>query len=99
MEDPTSSPVPPTIAAQRHVLLDHFHLSVRVHGEGLASRMMRKFGIKFATHHPDAEQVAAAFIAVKSLEQWHAVLDCHYPEEPDAVRSDEVNPLAAPRKS
>ena len=45
-------PAPPTLAEQRTALLDHFHLSVALHGEASASRMMRKFGIKFSAHHP-----------------------------------------------
>jgi nifR3 family TIM-barrel protein len=70
---------PPTIGEQRAVLLEHFQLSVKLHGEALASRMMRKFGIKFSRHHPQGEAVAKAFIAVKSMRDWHAALDAHYP--------------------
>lgn len=70
---------PPTLQQQRAVLLEHFQLSVNLHGEARAGMMMRKFGIKFARHHPDSEQVARAFIAVKSLADWHAVLDRYYP--------------------
>ena len=69
---------PPTISQQRAVLLEHFALSVRFHGEGLAARLMRKFGIKFARHHPAADQVASAFIAVKSIQDWQAVLERFY---------------------
>lgn len=64
----------PTIAEQRAVLLEHFELSVAVNGENLASRTMRKFGIRFAEHHPKADEVRRRFIAVSSLEQWRAVL-------------------------
>jgi len=69
---------PPTIHEQRGVLREHFELSAALHGEGQASRMMRKFGIRFSRHHPDAEAVKAAFIAVKSFDQWHAVLERFY---------------------
>lgn len=70
----------PTIAEQRAVLRDHFQLSVALHGEKKAGMMMRKFGIKFARHHPGGADVAQAFIAVKSLDDWRAVLDSHYSE-------------------
>lgn len=70
---------PPTIAQQRAVLLDHFNLSVSLHGEKQASMMMRKFGIKFSRHHPQADATAKAFIAVRSLQEWQQVLDQHYP--------------------
>jgi tRNA-dihydrouridine synthase B len=68
----------PTLGQQRAVLLDHFELSVSVHGEKTAGMMMRKFGIKFARHHPDGDSVAKAFIAVKTLGDWQGVLDRHY---------------------
>ena len=70
---------PPTLDEQRRVLAAHFELSVRQHGEALAGRMMRKFGIKFARHHDRAEEVAKAFIAVKSLGDWRDVLGRYYP--------------------
>ena len=69
---------PPTIAQQREVLREHFQLACRVHGEKSASFEMRKFGIKFSRHHPDHQQVAKAFIAVKGLNDWLAVLDALY---------------------
>jgi tRNA-dihydrouridine synthase B len=68
----------PTIAEQRQVLLDHFDLSVRLHGERKAGRMMRKFGIKFARHHPDAQRVKSSFIRCTTVEEWHSVLrECY----------------------
>ncbi len=77
-------PSPPTIEEQRHALLEHFHLSVRLHGEASASRQMRKFGIKFAVHHDEPEAVRLKFIAVRSIEDWHRVLDAHYVVQPAA---------------
>ncbi|MCA9277371.1 MAG: tRNA-dihydrouridine synthase, partial [Phycisphaerales bacterium] len=71
-------PTEPTIAEQRAVLEDHFHLSVAVNGESLAGRMMRKFGIRFSAHHPNAEPVRKGFIQVNTTDQWLAVLDEHY---------------------
>lgn len=68
----------PTLAEQRQVLLDHFDLAARWHGEGAASRMMRKFGIKFSRHHPQGEEVAKSFIAVKSTADWQAVVQQWY---------------------
>ncbi|MEO0588094.1 MAG: tRNA-dihydrouridine synthase family protein, partial [Planctomycetota bacterium] len=66
---------PPTIFEQRDVLLEHFELSVALHGEGKAGRMMRKFGIKFSRHHPEGAAVKGAFIAVESLSDWRAALE------------------------
>ncbi len=72
------APAAPTLGEQRAVLLEHFELSARWHGEKPASRMMRKFGIKFARHHPGAHEVARAFIAVKSAGDWRAVVNQWY---------------------
>lgn len=80
MDNPDADPttLAPTITQQRQVLLEHFELSQRIHGERMASMMMRKFGIKFSTHHPDPATVKDAFIKVKSLSDWHGVLDTYY---------------------
>lgn len=83
------APEPPTIAQQRAVLLEHFDLAMRVN-EGLGvrraevytGRTMRKFGIRFAQHHPRGEEIRKRFIAVDSLEGWRAVVDEFYPAEP-----------------
>ncbi len=70
---------PPTLGQQRLVLLEHFDLSVRTHGEKQAGLMMRKFGIKFASHHPRKQEVARAFIGVKNLADWRSVVEIFYP--------------------
>lgn len=75
----------PTLEQQRRVLLDHFELSVALHGERTAGMMMRKFGIKFSRHHPDSESVAKAFITVQTLAQWRSVLEKHYQVEDSAT--------------
>lgn len=69
---------PPTLAEQRSVLLEHFELSMALHGERAASRMMRKFGIKFSQHHPRREPVREAFIAARTAGEWHEAIDMHY---------------------
>ena len=81
----------PTLAEQRAVLLEHCALSVAHLDEEHAGPMMRKFGIKFSRHHPRGAEVARAFIAVKSLGDWHAVLDVHYAE------SEPIHDPTAPR--
>ncbi|HIN09155.1 MAG TPA: tRNA-dihydrouridine synthase family protein [Phycisphaerales bacterium] len=71
-------PKPPTTKQQRSALLEHFALSTSLHGEKTASRMMRKFGIKFSQHHDNSEEVRIRFIQVKSMDEWNAVLDEYY---------------------
>jgi tRNA-dihydrouridine synthase len=78
-------PRAPSIEEQREALLQHFDLSVAVNGENLAGRLMRKFGIRFAEHHPRGEEVRKRFIAVNSQADWRAVLDEFYAEPAEAI--------------
>ena len=71
-------PTLPTIEEQRSALLEHFELSATLHGESSASRMMRKFGIKFAQHHPQGDLVKSEFIKCHTAAQWREVLDKYY---------------------
>lgn len=78
-------PKEPTIAEQRAVLLEHFDLSVAINGEKSAGRMMRKFAIKFARHHPKADGeggVKRAMCAVSTTAEWRRVLDEFYLDQP-----------------
>lgn len=70
--------VGPTIAQQRAALWSHFRLSVAINGEQAAGKMMRKFGIKFAQHHPQADRVKQAMISVNTTADWQAVLEAWY---------------------
>ena len=78
-----SAPSQPTIAEQRAVLDEHFRLLLAVHhesrkGELHAAKQMRKFGIRFSTHHPKGEEVRLRMIAVSSLAEWQTVLEDFY---------------------
>src|SRR5205085_243794 len=69
---------PPSIAAQREALAEHFGIAMQIHGESMAGRRMRKMGIKYSRFHPSATDVKADFINVQSLRDWNAVLDRWY---------------------
>jgi tRNA-dihydrouridine synthase len=76
-------PRAPTIAEQREVLLEHFTLALAAgkrmkHSEEATALTMRKFGIRFAEHHPDGEKVRREFIGVKGMEDWSGVLERWY---------------------
>ena len=71
-------PTQPTLEEQRDVLLRHHELSTVIHGERRAARMMRKFGIKFAAHHPRTNEVKADFIKCGTAEEWRQVILHHY---------------------
>ncbi len=84
-------PRPPSLEEQREVLREHFHLALRVNSthrrpEELTGRVMRKFGIRFASHHPEGERVRVRFARVTTLDDWHAVLDEFYPAEAGVAR-------------
>ncbi|NUQ67899.1 MAG: tRNA-dihydrouridine synthase family protein [Phycisphaerales bacterium] len=73
-------PAPPTLEEQRQVLEAHFVLLMAVCGsmrqpEEMASRHIRKFGIRFSAHHPDAERVRRRVIEVQTHAHWTALLD------------------------
>jgi tRNA-dihydrouridine synthase len=77
------APARPTIAQQREVLQEHFRLLLAVNsgmrkGEEATSKMMRKFGIRFAAHHPQSDRVRLGFIAARSDADWKKVLAEHY---------------------
>ncbi len=78
-------PAEPTLSEQRQVLLDHFELSVTLWGEAAASRMMRKFGIKFSVHHPTPDAVRQQFIRCRSLADWRTIVDEAYHAHPGTV--------------
>lgn len=79
-------PSNPTIAEQKKVLEDHFALAMSVNKamvrspESHTGKTMRKFGIRFAQHHPKSEEVRLRMIAVSTLADWRAVLDDLYTE-------------------
>ncbi len=75
-----NDPQEPTIAEQRAVLEEHFKLLLAVNEntrdpEYLTARNMRKFGIRFAAHHPNAQEVKKEFIHAKNLDDWRTALE------------------------
>ncbi|HCT44652.1 MAG: tRNA-dihydrouridine synthase [Phycisphaerae bacterium] len=80
-------PREPTIGEQRAVLEQHFELALAVNKnfrdpELHTAKNMRKFGIKFAAHHPQALEVKKSFIYVKSLDDWEEILKKYYGMQP-----------------
>ncbi len=71
-------PKDPTIQEQRSALLRHFELCTDLHGEQVASRLMRKFGISFSRFHSKPEEVRKEFISIQSAVEWKCVLDTYY---------------------
>lgn len=91
---------PPTVHQQRDALLEHFLEAMKIHGEQLAGRRMRKMGIRYARFHPNADAAKKAFIEVLSLRDWQAVLIRFYQQDAPGVwpalrEVDLVNECAA----
>lgn len=79
----------PTISEQRSVLEDHYRLLLAVcrdmrKGEEQASKLIRKFGIRFAAHHPRAEEVRKRMIAVWNVSDWQDILEEFYASDGSA---------------
>jgi nifR3 family TIM-barrel protein len=70
--------LPPAPAEQRDVLAEHYRLAEALYGPRRTCAHMRKVGILASRLHPRADEVRAAFVAGKSKDQWHAVLDQWY---------------------
>jgi len=78
-------PAPPTVREQGEVIAEHYRLAEEVYGPKRCCALMRKFGIKYARLHPQAEAVRDAFIAVQHPGQWREVLKRWYRDEGPAV--------------
>jgi nifR3 family TIM-barrel protein len=79
---------PPSLHQQRAVIAEHYRLADELYGPSHACRVMRKFGIKYARLHPNAEQVRDAFVAVTAPKDWQAALEKWYAEDlPGATTS------------
>ena len=60
----------PTVYEQRNVLLMHFDCADQVSPVGKACRQMRKFGLRYADWHPQADRVRADFLSVRKNSDW-----------------------------
>ena len=74
-------PAPPSLGEQREVIAEHYRLAEEAYGPERCVTRMRKFGIKYARLHPQAEAVRDAFVAVKHPGQWREVLKRWYQED------------------
>lgn len=72
------TPQSPALSEQRDVLCEHFRLAESLYGADRCGPLMRKFGIKYAAQHPQADDVRSAFIRVRHRADWDAVLSAWY---------------------
>ncbi|MFQ5495422.1 MAG: tRNA dihydrouridine synthase [Phycisphaerae bacterium] len=91
-------PPPPSIQRQRDAVQRHWALIVDCYGEAHGARVIRKFGIKYAEHHPHARRVRDAFVALKGPDDLLRLLDTLYDpqtEWPPVRRRDGHGDLVA----
>lgn len=74
-------PPPPTLHVQREVMREHYALAEQIYDVDRAGPLMRKFGIKYASLHPQYLDVRAAFTKVKNSHDWNGLLDRYYAED------------------
>ncbi len=92
-------PAPPSVAEQGRVIREHYRLAEIVYGSKCGPQM-RKFGIKYATLHPQGEQVREEFVKVSCREDWLRVLATWYPGSEQESRCQAVDePIVALSRS
>jgi tRNA-dihydrouridine synthase B len=78
-------PPPPTTLRQRQVLERHWELAEEVYGPARTGVLLRKFGIKYSSSHPQGIEVRSAFTRVQCREDWFAALDQWYASDQPGV--------------
>ncbi len=69
---------PPTVYEQREVMTEHYRLAEEIYDPKKCSSMMRKFGIQYASLHPQAKEVRTAFTKAKCPEDWQMIIQDWY---------------------
>ena len=82
----------PSLDEQRQLIGEHFDHACDLYGPARGSKIMRKFGIKYARNHPSPKLVREAFVAVRTPVQWHEVLQQYY----DPNQYDRANSATTP---
>lgn len=78
-------PPPPTVHRQRAVLERHWALAEQLYGPDRAGPLLRKFGIKYSTSHPDYERVRPSFCKIRNRDEWIAVFEKWYRDDAPGI--------------
>jgi len=71
-------PMKPGLKEQKELIILHFRTASGLYGERRALKIIRTFGIYYASLHPRPGQARAAVIAVKSERDWREWLEAFY---------------------
>ncbi len=91
-------PPPPSIQEQRAAIERQFELMTDFHGERIARRLFRKYGVRYSELHPCHDKVKMAFVQVRHASDWRDMLDrwyCPDKEYPPVVRRPHPESLIA----
>lgn len=91
-------PPPPSLQEQRAAIERQFELMTDFHGERIARRLFRKYGVRYSELHPCHDEVKMAFVQVRHASDWHGMLDRWYgadKEYPPIVRRPRPESLIA----
>lgn len=87
-------PEPPTVGRQRAALELHRDTAVAAYGDRRASPKLRTHAIKYAAVHPEPLAAREAFVGVRGLGDFDAVLERFYPADRAAEVSAQLAGLA-----
>lgn len=71
-------PPPPSLFRQRAVMERHWELAESLYGAERTPTLMRKFGIKYSTNHPQHLEVRPSFARIRSRHDWQSALEQWY---------------------
>ena len=71
-------PMKPSVAEQRELIERHYGMTCELYGPGLGLKILRSFGFKYAKLHPEPGKVRAAYVSVKTEDDWRRMLDAFY---------------------
>lgn len=78
-------PPPPSLLRQRTVMERHWELAEWLYGSERTPTLMRKFGIKYSSSHPNHLEVRHSFARIRSHQEWKMALDRWYAEDEPGV--------------
>ena len=72
-------PLPPQLAEQGRIMLEHFEMTLQIREISKAVRYFRKFAAAYAKRHPDRKKVQMALLSAKTKNQVFDTIKAYYP--------------------
>jgi tRNA-dihydrouridine synthase B len=71
-------PMKPSLVEQRELIERHYRMTCDLYGPGLGLKILRSFGFKYAKLHSQPGKVRAAYVAVRTEDDWLRMMDEFY---------------------